>query len=58
MAVFIPAPEPDGVSPSSPGPYTTSVDATLCALEVLARARCSLRRVAAPDGPLISVSSG
>lgn len=28
MAVLIPAPEPDGVSPSSPGPSTTSVDAT------------------------------
>ncbi len=28
MAVLIPAPEPDGVSPSSPGPYTTYVDAT------------------------------
>ncbi len=28
MAVFIPAPKPDGVSPSNPGPYTTSVDAT------------------------------
>ncbi len=29
MAVFIPAPKPDGVSPSSPGLCTTSVDATM-----------------------------